>query len=274
MLLLVQLSKKWVSMINDSIYRQRITKEQAGRIITGLQLFGDHQITRVDITASTNNDLKADWSLAEIPQRILIADRQTAGRGQHGRVWQSWPGQALLFSFTLKETGRTFPMSLLTGLAVHNALQKLSSGRGLWLKWPNDVWLGQGKIAGVLCEGRFMAGIQHWVIGVGINLKPPQDCSIAAASFSEISQNLDAESILCEFFSTFASFCAEEESTLVEVWTKSAATFWQTRFLFSIDGQPGFIGLPLNIAVDGSLEVISEQQKSRRLLSATLKPLF
>lgn len=239
-------------------------------------VFSGHRISWVQETVSTNDDLKQSWSLPEITPQIRIAGYQTAGRGQSGRSWHAAPGQSLLFSFSLTEIQSSFPLSMIAGLALYNAIRSLTKNEkaGLWLKWPNDVWLNRGKLAGVLCEGCSISSRQNWVVGVGINLVPLQNTEFTAASLSEISEGLDPEEVLCEFFSSFAGLLLESADSLVESWSKAASVFWQTRFSFSCGASREFCGLPLAIEADGSLLVDSGDKKSCRLVSATLKPLF
>jgi biotin-[acetyl-CoA-carboxylase] ligase BirA-like protein len=246
------------------------------RALSGSTLFGRHRISRVNQTSSTNDDLKNDWLLPEVVEQIRIADYQTAGRGQHQRNWLARPGQSLLFSFSLTDVQSRFPLSMIAGLAVYNALNRLAAqpGSRLWLKWPNDLWLNRGKLAGILCEGCSGKGGQRWVVGIGINLAPISVDDFTAASFSEISENTDSEDILCEFFADFERLLATDAGSLVGQWSVAASVFWQTRFMFMNGGMPDFCGLPLAIEADGTLLVESDHKKCCRLLSATLKPLF
>jgi BirA family biotin operon repressor/biotin-[acetyl-CoA-carboxylase] ligase len=105
---------------------------------------------------------------------VVLADDQTAGRGQHGRPWVSWPGQALLASCLLRPDfppARWPVLALAAGLAVAEALEE-AAGVGPRLKWPNDVLLDGRKVAGVLAEG--VAGARPAVvIGVGVNVARP-----------------------------------------------------------------------------------------------------
>jgi len=243
--------------------------------LSGSVLFGSHKISRVKQTSSTNDDLKNAWLLPEIAEQIRIADYQTAGRGQHERNWLARPGQSLLFSFSLVGVQNSFPLSMIAGLAVYSSLNRLASqpGSGLWLKWPNDVWLNRGKLAGILCEGCSIRDRQYWVVGIGINLVPLSGADFAAASFSEISDNPDSDAILCEFFADFERLLTEDAGSLVRKWSTAASVFWQTKFLFLNSGVPDFCGLPLAVEADGTLLVRSDDEKSCRLLSATLKPL-
>lgn len=245
-------------------------------IFRGSRHFGSHKISWVEKTASTNDDLKADWENLPISQQLRITDFQTSGRGQLGRRWQASAGQSLLFSFSLPDFRNEFPLSLLTGLALYKALSRLArDSSSLWLKWPNDVWLGQRKLAGILCESSVSHDVTRWVVGAGVNLLPLNDPETVSASFCEIAESCSRQDILCEFFAIFDELLLTNPEVLAEQWIKAAALFWQTRFLFSCSAQHEFYGIPLGLEPSGALLVKPDgNEKSRRLLSATLKPVF
>ena len=130
---------------------------------------------------STNTQLSA----APLPQDgrvpVLAVDRQTAGRGRRGRVWQSWPGASLTFSSLWQfAPGAPVPagLSLVVGLALAQVLEQLGVA-GVQLKWPNDVLIHGRKLAGVLVElsSGQRRGIAA-VVGIGINLHLPPEADI------------------------------------------------------------------------------------------------
>ncbi len=122
-------------------------------------------------TGSTNADLLARGG----PEgQVLVAEEQTAGRGRMGRSWVSQPGAALTFSVLLRPSaippGRRGWLPLLTGVAVATAVRE-TSGVAATLKWPNDVLIGDGKLAGILAE---QSG-DTVVVGIGLNVATPRD---------------------------------------------------------------------------------------------------
>ncbi|VVD70366.1 Bifunctional ligase/repressor BirA [Pandoraea iniqua] len=142
----------------------------------------DWQIEVVDTTGSTNLDLlsrlREDASSAPVVRAAMV---QTAGRGQRGRAWQSLPGDSLTFSLAYVLPGgpaELAGLSLATGVAVVEGLSDLplSAPQALGLKWPNDVLLRGGKLAGILIEtvpaGPGRIGV---VIGIGVNLRQASD---------------------------------------------------------------------------------------------------
>ncbi|MBB3243678.1 BirA family biotin operon repressor/biotin-[acetyl-CoA-carboxylase] ligase [Pseudomonas sp. Tn43] len=104
---------------------------------------------------------------------LVLAERQTAGRGRRGRKWVSPFAENIYYSLVLRIDGgmrQLEGLSLVVGLAVMQALRQLGVS-GVGLKWPNDVLVGQQKIAGILLElVGDPADVCHVVIGVGINV--------------------------------------------------------------------------------------------------------
>lgn len=106
---------------------------------------------------------------------LVISEEQSAGRGRAGRVWTSRKGDGLWM--TLIERPRAASaldvLSLRVGLHLAPVLERWT-GAPIRLKWPNDLYVGTRKLAGVLIEARWRGAHPDWVaIGVGINLTPP-----------------------------------------------------------------------------------------------------
>jgi BirA family transcriptional regulator, biotin operon repressor / biotin---[acetyl-CoA-carboxylase] ligase len=101
---------------------------------------------------------------------VVVADHQTAGRGRLDRTWETPAGAALTFSMLLRPTvaARSWPwLPLLTGYAVAQAL--IARGYAAGVKWPNDVLIGEGKVAGILVERVDTPDGAAAVVGVGLN---------------------------------------------------------------------------------------------------------
>jgi BirA family biotin operon repressor/biotin-[acetyl-CoA-carboxylase] ligase len=115
----------------------------------------------LDVTSSTS-DRARELAIAGAPHGTLVtAARQTAGRGRQGRTWSAPPGAALLMSLVLRDAPSLLP--LVAAVAVAEAC-----GPRAQIKWPNDVLLDGGKVAGILAEGRPSEG---WtVLGIGVNV--------------------------------------------------------------------------------------------------------
>ena len=114
---------------------------------------------------------------------VVTALHQTAGRGQRGNIWNSNAGENLLFSVLVRPgdalaVARQFQLSQAVALALHDAMECL--GIDVRLKWPNDIYVGNRKLAGVLVELDYCGdSVEQAIIGVGINVNqmcfPPMD---------------------------------------------------------------------------------------------------
>ncbi|GLW05428.1 biotin--[acetyl-CoA-carboxylase] ligase [Microtetraspora sp. NBRC 13810] len=119
-------------------------------------------------TGSTNADLVRAVRDGAGEGTVLVAESQTAGRGRLGRTWSTPPRSALTFSMVLRPVvpiTRYGWLTLLVGVAVATAVRRLAEVDAR-LKWPNDVLIGERKLAGVLAE---RAG-DAVVVGVGLNV--------------------------------------------------------------------------------------------------------
>jgi BirA family biotin operon repressor/biotin-[acetyl-CoA-carboxylase] ligase len=137
----------------------------------------------VERTGSTNSDLLGKPDAAE--GEWLIALAQESGRGRQGREWQSPSGN--FHGSTVVELRPDDPtppsLALAAGLAIIRAVEASAPAAGLMLKWPNDLLLGQGKLAGILLE---RAG-DRVVAGFGVNLASAPDLpGRATASLSSV----------------------------------------------------------------------------------------
>ena len=133
-------------------------------------------------TTSTNTDLVARARVAAPLRPVLrVAQRQTQGRGRRGRRWHGSDGGALLFSLALpwqRDPAASAAVTLACGLAAAATLQEqLDPARArIQLKWPNDILLNDGKLAGILVElAEDGAGARTLVIGMGLNLANDAD---------------------------------------------------------------------------------------------------
>ncbi len=124
-----------------------------------------------DVTDSTNSRAKAILKGRVLPEgTVLVAARQTAGRGTGGHRWESATAESLLFSLILQTPLRLQPLSFVPAIALARTLCD-HYGIDAHLKWPNDVLVGDRKLAGILCEGVAQPNSQTaWVVGVGVNV--------------------------------------------------------------------------------------------------------
>lgn len=113
---------------------------------------------------------------------LIVADSQEAGRGRGGKRWESLPGHGLWMTLLERPpSSRGLDvLSLRLGLFLAEALDGFSDER-VRLKWPNDLYVGHRKLAGILVEARWRDQRVDWVaIGLGMNVEPPAGMAEAA----------------------------------------------------------------------------------------------
>lgn len=157
------------------------------------------RIVQIEETASTNSWLAANSAMLEAPC-LVYALRQTAGRGQRGNSWESEPGKNITASVLLTpeniEPARQFAISEGIALAVVDFL----AGCGVWaeVKWPNDIYVADRKICGILIEHSIMGtSISRTIAGIGINVNQREFLSDAPNPVS-ISQLTGADYSIAE----------------------------------------------------------------------------
>ena len=103
--------------------------------------------------------------------QICVTRQQSDGRGQYGRKWVSQKDGSILFSIRQNfiQEENLSGLSLIIGLAIIKVLENEYSFQGFKIKWPNDIYFKDGKLAGILVENQVQSGIQSVVIGVGLN---------------------------------------------------------------------------------------------------------
>lgn len=143
------------------------------------------ELPRVELLESTTSTLDVAHSLAArgAPAgTLVIANEQTAGRGRGGKSWQSSPGAGLWLTLIERpsESSGLGVLSLRVGLAAAEALDRFAP-EPIRLKWPNDLYIDQGKLGGILVEARWREQAVEWVaIGLGVNVIAPKNIETAA----------------------------------------------------------------------------------------------
>ena len=156
-------------------------------------------------TVSTNDELK---SPALTDYVAVLTDHQTAGRGRMGRTWVSNPGQGLAFSLLVPQASPAQQqwLPLVVGASLVASLRN-QGVLGAHLKWPNDVLVDDGKLAGILCELRQDGRV---IVGIGINLDYPtvalpSEQAVSLTTFGEVSHE-SIDSLLANTVSTLREY--------------------------------------------------------------------
>jgi BirA family biotin operon repressor/biotin-[acetyl-CoA-carboxylase] ligase len=165
-------------------------------------------ITRVRETGSTNADLLAMARAGAPFGSVLVADHQTAGRGRLGRRWEAPEGSSLLVSILLPpDLGAQSPAEPLqrlthaVALAAAEACEEVAGVRPE-LKWPNDLLVGDRKLAGILAETVVDGGrVSAVVVGLGLNVSwpdvvPAELAGLLTALNHEAGRPVDRQAVL------------------------------------------------------------------------------
>jgi BirA family biotin operon repressor/biotin-[acetyl-CoA-carboxylase] ligase len=134
-------------------------------------------VPRVETYASVASTLDVAHARAPTAPHgtLVLADEQTAGRGTHGRRWTSPAGAGIWLALIARpgDAASLDVLSLRCGLYAAEALDSLTDTT-VGVKWPNDLYVGERKLAGVLIEARWRGGAAEWVaIGFGLNVAAP-----------------------------------------------------------------------------------------------------
>ncbi len=235
----------------------------------------------LDECDSSNTQLMQRAEAGAPSGTVIVARRQTAGRGRRGRVWQSAPGRSLSFSllWRFSEGVDLSGLSLMVGLALVRTLSRMGVC-GLALKWPNDVLLEGRKLAGILIELSSSAKVSEErrlaaVIGIGLNLRPmppdsvPADQAIAALSDGLPSLPDGAElmaellaALLAELHTQLSIFTREGFAPFREEWQRYNAYADQAVQLLA-DFSPPLEGICRGVAEDGALLLETESGVQR-----------
>jgi BirA family transcriptional regulator, biotin operon repressor / biotin---[acetyl-CoA-carboxylase] ligase len=194
---------------------------------------------------STNTELMRRARAGRTEPTLLIAERQTAGRGRMGRGWLASPGDSLTFSFGISLAPASWEgLSLAVGVSVAESL-----GGNITLKWPNDLWFQERKLAGILIETASLSQPERpherfAVIGIGINIAPrPTDPDLrqAPAWLQEFQPASSPQTTLDRLFSRLLGDLLLFERTGFAAFSERFATrdALQGREVALSDGQTG-----------------------------------
>ena len=130
----------------------------------------EEEIVFLDEVDSTNIYVRDHFDgLSDLA--LVVADRQTAGRGRLGRRWLSPPGLNFYGTFCFKNVRDGFHAGILCGVALMRTIGEAAPEVDCYLKWPNDVYVGKAKLAGLLGEGVLRQGkIAGIAFGIGVNI--------------------------------------------------------------------------------------------------------
>lgn len=171
----------------------------------------DYQIEWLSEVGSTNEMCMRRALSGGAQGLVVVADHQLRGRGQRGNVWTSEPGKNLTFSILLRPSfllvERQFLISQVTAVALCRLVQGLVPREAVSVKWPNDIYIGSCKVAGVLIEHAYSSPkLDLSVVGIGLNvnqLRFPDNLPNPTSLALHTGKLLDLKRLLQQFFCLF-----------------------------------------------------------------------
>ena len=210
----------------------------------------------VERTGSTNADLLHESGGAE--GEWLVALSQSHGRGRQGRGWTMLDGNFAGSTLVLLRGDDPAPqtLSLVAGLALIDAVDIAAPGRSLMLKWPNDLLLGGGKLAGVLLE---RSG-DRIAVGIGVNLAaaPGIEGRVTASLDGSISPPAFAPLLAASFAGALAAWRSEPLERLADQWLARAHSVG-TRLKVHVEAGKLVAGRFEGLGADGALLLRTDQ---------------
>lgn len=192
------------------------------------------RLVRREIVSSTMEEaaLLADAGAPE--GTAVVAEYQEAGIGRSGRSWQAPNGTSLLLSVVLHppvqgEGLGTLPLA--AGVAVAEAIEEvIGATQPVRLKWPNDLWIGDRKVGGILLRVRAMPGeVTRAILGVGVNVNvhpedlPPGATSLAAVTGSAQDRDVLLHAALDRLDAVYGAWLTDGGTLALAAWRERAA---------------------------------------------------
>jgi BirA family transcriptional regulator, biotin operon repressor / biotin---[acetyl-CoA-carboxylase] ligase len=197
-------------------------------------------VRSAEVTPSTNATAVELAEAGEPEWTLVAAGHQTEGRGRLGRSWTDVPDAALLFSFVLRPDlppAKTGLLSLLAGATMAEAI-RATTGRRVTCKWPNDLLLRDGaKVGGILLESSVVDGaVRYVVVGVGVNLEPP-DGEEGAGGVGRTPLRALLEAFMVRFAPVYTVADASFGQRVGNAWLPISATIGQLVRAETVDGR-------------------------------------
>lgn len=213
----------------------------------GVTFGGDWHVHVVDETGSTNADLVAAAQSGAPDKTVLVTRHQTAGRGRLDRVWEAPPGTNLLVSVLFRPLPRPpHRVIWLVALAARRAVAEVA-GVEAQLKWPNDLVVGEAKLAGLLAQ---VAG-DAVVVGLGLNVGwSPQGAA-------RLGEGYDPMEVLQHVLVALDEFAAFSDVEVLDACRQASATLGR-RVRAELPDATVLEGRAIDLGVDGRLILLDD----------------
>ncbi|SFS73660.1 biotin--[acetyl-CoA-carboxylase] ligase [Lutibacter maritimus] len=232
-------------------------------------------IIKLNAIDSTNSYIKENAVKNNFESfTVVLAEKQTSGRGQLGTVWESEQGKNLTFSILIKfldfKITQQFYLSMAVSLAVLVVLKKQFEAT-FYIKWPNDILADKDKVAGILIENSIVGNfIKNSVIGIGLNVNQTNFSKEIehVTSLKNISSvEIDKEKLLIDVVNSieyFVEFIYRKEFLKLKEMYMNTLYKYKIPAMFVDKNNTVFMGKIVNISVEGQLVIELENEKTRK----------
>lgn len=245
--------------------------------------FMNFTILRFETIESTNTEAINQAKRGADEGLCVVAERQTAGRGRHGRTWISEKDAGLYFSIVLRPKIEMRFLSLITlmsAVAVFDTLEKLY-GLKPDIKWVNDIHVHEKKICGILAEMTETTKGTAVIVGIGINLKssnfPLEIADIATSVEAEIENNVSRDELLnslTRLINYFYERLQNENGAkiIVEEWTRRSTYAFGKDVKVTLENETVF-GTTDGLEENGALRVKTDSGEIRIIQAGDVEHL-
>ena len=218
---------------------------------------------------SREKNPRFQYSLDKNLSLAIVAEYQTAGKGCGSNTWESERGKNLTFSVLLHPTEIRakwqFRISEAVSVALCETLERHSGAQEVTIKWPNDIYVGDRKICGILIENRLKGStITDSIVGIGLNVNQREfrsDAPNPVSIFQLTGEETDREALLQAFLKELSKAMEMDPETLAQSY-RSRLYRREGMHRFS-DSQGEFEAKVLNVLDDGRLVLLDTEGKAR-----------
>ncbi|MDY6842500.1 MAG: biotin--[acetyl-CoA-carboxylase] ligase [Thermodesulfobacteriota bacterium] len=235
------------------------------------------QIIYFERTGSTNDVAKQEAALGAEEGTLVIAEEQSSGRGRMGRTWISPPCKNILMSIIFRPcipTTQVFYLTMITSLGLCKILRR-NYGIDAKIKWPNDVYVGGRKIAGILTEfSGDSDAVNYAVVGIGLNVNVdtshiPEISGLSTSVLRELRREVNRLDLLTDTINQigeeYMRFRRGESEKIYEDWVALSLIMGANVTVTSQDHIEE--GVVKGFEKEGNLVLIDDSGKEKRIVS-------
>jgi BirA family biotin operon repressor/biotin-[acetyl-CoA-carboxylase] ligase len=216
-------------------------------------------VVHLRVTGSTNDRARELAARGAPHGTVVLAEEQTAGRGRQGRSWVAPPGRALTLSIVIRASGSSLDLLPLSAAVAVCEACELAAGVDCLIKWPNDIWITERKVAGILIEARPQ---ESWaVLGIGLNVGTSEaelgaDLRATATSLRIASgDSVDREPALDALLERLSERIGTDRDSLLAAYRERDALYGRRIAWAGPDGE--LDGIAKGVDADGNLVVFT-----------------